>query len=264
MENIRTKMAKIAEWELNNYTTETVYITTNGKQISRSYLDLKTIGTISADIAYVYRVLDKDAKKHETKIIPVKFDVDDDKLDTHFNHDICHALLRAIATDSLTYAREIAGPVIGGLYQLVKDCASLQSSGITFTEFKNGVVIVNTTPHAISVQDMDGNVIKVPTSIVLNAKAVEVPYDTTELFVSTSFKGDRDGINTIMNIETEYSNLYPDDNYTLVIVGSIIAAHAYPGLVASMVPVPGFERVAPEQKRMRCDKFTMYPAKKVR
>lgn len=50
----------------------------------------------------------------------------------------------------------------------------------------------------------------------------------------------------------------------LIILGSIIAAQAYPEEVFGMVPVPGYERVTPDQKRMRCDKFTMYPAKEVR
>lgn len=43
-------------------------------------------------------------------------------------------------------------------------------------------------------------------------------------------------------------------------VGSIIAAQAYPGLVAAMVPLEGYERRPPEEKIMRPDKFSMYPA----
>ena len=122
MESIRMAMAKIAEWELNNYTTETIYVS-NGNQKSRSYIDLETINAISDEIASVYQFFDTDAKDHGTEINPIKLDVDGNKLDAHFNHDICHVLLRAIATDSLTSARESAGPVIGGLYQLINDYA---------------------------------------------------------------------------------------------------------------------------------------------
>ncbi len=43
-----------------------------------------------------------------------------------------------------------------------------------------------------------------------------------------------------------------------LIVGSIIAAQAYPGDVVAMVPALGYERVPPEEKRMRADKFTCY------
>lgn len=48
------------------------------------------------------------------------------------------------------------------------------------------------------------------------------------------------------------------DGRVLAVVGSIIAAQAYPGRVVAMTPVPGFERVSPAEKRMRCDKFTTF------
>lgn len=43
-----------------------------------------------------------------------------------------------------------------------------------------------------------------------------------------------------------------------LVIGSIIAAQAYPGLVVAMIPAPGYERVAPSEKRMRPDKFTVF------
>ena len=46
--------------------------------------------------------------------------------------------------------------------------------------------------------------------------------------------------------------------YDLRIVGSIIAAQAYPGDVVGMTPAPGYERVAPNEKRMSLDKFTVF------
>lgn len=132
-----------------------------------------------------------------------------------------------------------------------------------FVRFENRVVVVNTTPHPITIQDMNGNLLSVPTSELLNAKPVEVPYGEGDLFVTTEFIGSPEGEQLISDIHTEFVETQ-DSNDTLVIVGSIIAAQAYPGQVAGMVPVPGFERVAPDQKRMRCDKFTMYPVKEVK
>lgn len=132
-----------------------------------------------------------------------------------------------------------------------------------FVRFENRVVVVNTTPHPITIQDMNGNLLSVPTSELLNAKPVEVPYGEGGLFVTTEFIGSPEGEQLISDIHTEFVETQ-DSNDTLVIVGSIIAAQAYPGQVAGMVPVPGFERVAPDQKRMRCDKFTMYPVKEVK
>lgn len=43
-----------------------------------------------------------------------------------------------------------------------------------------------------------------------------------------------------------------------LVVGSIIAAQAYPGRVVAMTPAPGYERVAPAEKRMNPDKFTIF------
>lgn len=121
--------------------------------------------------------------------------------------------------------------------------------------FSNGVTVVNTTPHPISMQDVDGTLVSIPSSkdLLLNAATGEESVD--DLFVRTSFIGTDEGrtlINTIKKwAEGESAN-------RLVIVGSIIAAQAYPGEVCGLCPVPGFERVAPNEKRMRCDKFTIY------
>ena len=84
--------------------------------------------------------------------------------------------------------------------------------GINFVAFSNNVVVVNTTPHPVTIQDMDGTLITVPTSVLINAKAEE--RKVSDLFVR--------------------------------------------GEVAAMTPVEGYERVAPDQKRMRCDKFTTF------
>ena len=78
----------------------------------------------------------------------------------------------------------------------------------------------------------------------------------SDLFVRTEFVGTEEGKETIERIKSVYNRQF--SNGTLVIVGSIIAAQAYPGEVAAMTPVEGYERVAPDQKRMRCDKFTTF------
>lgn len=126
--------------------------------------------------------------------------------------------------------------------------------GINFVAFSNNVVVVNTTPHPVTIQDMDGTLITVPTSVLINAKAEE--RKVSDLFVRTEFVGTEEGKETIERIKSVYNRQF--SNGTLVIVGSIIAAQAYPGEVAAMTPVEGYERVAPDQKRMRCDKFTTF------
>lgn len=71
------------------------------------------------------------------------------------------------------------------------------------------------------------------------------------------FAGNIEGQNIIKSIE-EWFNRHFDETRTLVIVGSIIAAQAYPGKVFGLTPVPGYERVAPAEKRMSSDKFVTF------
>ena len=100
--------------------------------------------------------------------------------------------------------------------------------------FTNGVHIVNTTPHEITFQDQD-QIVSVPNcGTLINAKVVET-------IVSQ-------GIPAF--VKTELPNC--------IIVGSIIAAQAYAGKVFAMTPMPGFERVAPAEKRMNPAKFTTF------
>jgi len=117
--------------------------------------------------------------------------------------------------------------------------------------FSNGVRVVNTTPHEITFQDQD-QIMSVPNcGIVINAKAVETIISAgTPTFIKTEFTGDTAGKTAIAAIYQEH----PD----AIIVGSIIAAQAYPGEVVAMTPMPGFERVAPSEKRMNPAKFTTF------
>lgn len=103
-------------------------------------------------------------------------------------------------------------------------------------------------------QDVNGELITVPTSVLINARAEEKAVN--DLFVETVFVGTPEGKETIMDIEDTYAKTGCSDQ--LVIVGSIIAAQAYKGKVVGLCPVPGYERVAPSEKRMRCDKFTVF------
>lgn len=124
----------------------------------------------------------------------------------------------------------------------------------TAVKFGNGVCVLNTTPHPLTMQDTNGELVTVPTSVLINAKAEEKTVD--DLFVKTVFIGTSEGTEIIRDIEGTYRETGCSDK--LVIVGSIIAAQAYKGKIAGLCPVPGYERVAPSEKRMRCDKFTVF------
>lgn len=129
------------------------------------------------------------------------------------------------------------------------------AEGISAIVFETeGVCVVNTTPHGITMMDTSGEVVDVPTSVLVNAKAVEE--QVSPLFVETHFVGTEEGAETIAMIEEAFANTGRKE--TLVIVGSIIAAQAYPGKIVAMTPCPGYERVSPTEKRMNCNKFTVF------
>lgn len=123
-----------------------------------------------------------------------------------------------------------------------------------FVTFGNNVAIINTTPHSVTIQDTDRTPITVPSSVILNAKAEEK--QVSGLFVKTVFVPTEEGKAIIADIKKSFKSQIGTG--TLVIVGSMIAAQAYPEDVVAMIPVPGYERVKPAEKRMRCDKFTMF------
>lgn len=129
-----------------------------------------------------------------------------------------------------------------------------KTAPFNFVTFQNNVTIINTTPHIISIQNIDGTLITVPTSVILNASTEEEAVN--DLFVKTNFVGTSQGRAMIADIKGTHASLH--DGTRLVIVGSMIAARAYPGDVVALCPVPGYERVAPAEKRMRCDKFTVF------
>lgn len=128
---------------------------------------------------------------------------------------------------------------------------------IKFKKFSNGVVVCNTTPHPVTIQDVTGELVTVEPSedFVINAKAKEE--QVSPLLVKTVFEATEDGEKRLRSIERCFSEFYRDGG-VLAVVGSIIAAQAYPGRVVAMTPVPGFERVPLAEKRMRCDKFTTF------
>jgi len=119
---------------------------------------------------------------------------------------------------------------------------------------RRGKVILNVTPHPVTMVSQEGEVYTVePCGTLINARPVEEPAGThtsgAEL-VRTRFMTDPESEEALSRLEAE--------NPGAVIIGSIIAAQAFPGRVLAMVPAPGFERVPPAEKRMRDDKFTTF------
>jgi len=115
----------------------------------------------------------------------------------------------------------------------------------------NECVVINATPHGITMQDTDSKVIQVDSSCVINATAETVKISS--VLCKTKFIADDNTLQFLKELHDTYDGEKP-----LMVVGSMIAAQAYPGLVVAMTPVPGFERRPPAEKRMRADMFVTY------
>ncbi len=133
---------------------------------------------------------------------------------------------------------------------------------INFFAIIDGKVIVNTTPHPINFLSSDGELVVVPSSVapgektspwVVNAKAVEE--QVGEDLVRTVFVGTPEGEAILDQIE-QWAREEGVENPR--VIGSMVAAQAYPGRVLGMCPAPGFERVPTAEKRMTTQKFTVY------
>lgn len=116
----------------------------------------------------------------------------------------------------------------------------------------NGVTIFNATPHPLRFwKEGWDEPIEVEPDEVISASVEEVEEWNEDgvSFVRTIFLPTEEG-EKIVQAAYEYG--------ADIVVGSIIAAQAYPESVFAMTPAPGYERVAPAQKRMNPDKFTVF------
>lgn len=121
---------------------------------------------------------------------------------------------------------------------------------------KNGVMIYNVTPHDLRFEDEEGNIETVPSDDVIDATPfVSLVKQHKEYSLNTVvFHAKMEGYRKIDAIKI----LYPD----ALIVGSLIAAQAYPGDVAAPVPVQGGRPYRSERGRnLRPDRFTIFPLK---
>lgn len=114
--------------------------------------------------------------------------------------------------------------------------------------------ILNVSPHPLNFLAEDGQEFEVPPcGVVISATALDEPAGThpsgVEL-VRVRFVASEEASALLDRLEQE--------NPGAVIVGSMIAAQAFPGRVVGMIAAPGYERRPPAEKRMRPDRFTTF------
>ncbi len=115
--------------------------------------------------------------------------------------------------------------------------------------------IINVTPHPLTFQCSESGMCYTlePSGAVVNATPVEQecsPHECGATLVRTAFVASAAEEAKVTWLEQSHPGA--------ILVGSIIAAQAFPGRILAMVPAQGFERVPPAEKRMRDDKFTTF------
>ena len=127
------------------------------------------------------------------------------------------------------------------------------SNGEVVKVFKLGTIeVINTTNHPLNFIDPDDGEIIVPTSgIVVSAKAVEkVVMETKGVkLVRTEFVPDNETQKLIEEIIEKSEG-------SILLIGSVIAAQAYPQQIVAMTPAQGYERA--KEKKMNPRKFVVF------
>ena len=116
----------------------------------------------------------------------------------------------------------------------------------------NGVTIVNVTPHDLTFATASGDLETAPKSgVIISATATEVTeVENGVTFSTPTFIPSAEGEQALAAISAACPGA--------IVVGSLIAAQAYRGRVVGMVAAPGYERVAPAEKRMDPAKFARF------
>ena len=113
--------------------------------------------------------------------------------------------------------------------------------------------IINTTPHDIRFILADGTETTVkPSGVLMNAKVTEQVISTEDgiTLVRPTFEQETASLTALEELEAK--------NPGALIIGSLVAAQAYPGRVLGMTPAKGYERVPVDQKKMDGQKFSTY------
>ncbi len=123
------------------------------------------------------------------------------------------------------------------------------------TRLPNDTMIFNATPHPLNFWDMSTNkVIVARPDSVINTRPVEHVVERWKgvEFVNVIYNPEEKGLNLIDSIRREYKDI--------IIVGSVLAAMAYPGEVVASVPLKGPDRLRSKtySRRVCLNRFTIF------
>ena len=125
------------------------------------------------------------------------------------------------------------------------------------TQLPNGLEIFNATPHDLNFWDtVTKEVTVAPSDVVINTRPQEAIVDIwNEIeFVAVEYYPEDSGLDLVRFIKAEH----PD----VLIVGSVLAAMAYPEDVVASIPLRGGDRLKSRttSRRVCSDRFTTFSA----
>jgi len=123
------------------------------------------------------------------------------------------------------------------------------------TTLPNGVVIFNATPHPLNFWDqIEKEVTIAEPDIIINTRPVETVVERRGgvEFVTVSYLPEDNGLDLVRFVRAEH----PD----VLIVGSVLAAMAYPGEVVASIPLKGGDRLRSKtmSRKVCSDRFTTF------
>jgi len=115
-----------------------------------------------------------------------------------------------------------------------------------------GVTVINATPHEVTFLAGETEIVVPPSGATLKADASDevVGRVGDAEIVRVAFRRSAEGDAELASIRAQH----PD----ALIVGSIISAQAFGYPVVALVAAPGHERLPPNQRRYRADRFTVF------
>jgi hypothetical protein len=122
---------------------------------------------------------------------------------------------------------------------------------------------INLTPHEIHFRSRDQRDWTLPPSgIVISARSQDKHFsyrsgkENNEIeLVTSAFLPEPGELDKLLELERQLW----EDGEDYLLIGSTLAAQAYPCRIVSLFPVKGLERVPTAQKVMRDDKFRIFP-----
>lgn len=125
------------------------------------------------------------------------------------------------------------------------------------TRLPSGLKVWNATPHPLFFLCEGGEVVAIESHGIINAVPVTKEVKNAGIYTlnTVRFVASSESLNLLV--------LFQEEEPDALVVGSIIAAQAYPGEVVAPIPVQRgrLEKALQDKRLMRSDRFTVFQSK---